>query len=310
MPTFTTDELRRISKTLHRRLQRLDPDNFVAVGLGQALKAEQLDHHRGLTVCVYLRRKLARVPRGKRIDKQVTVRLKRDAHFETFTFPTDVIPVGDLQGSAAYVEHRGNQFVVGARIQWRLADAKDDQRGWLTVAHPFFGTAPRNTAANGLDDFTLLTRSRRGSPFDAAVIRPSAQEDSRLDDKISLPLAVASLAYLQDAPGRGGESIRPEGPVSLQVQAFLPTLPLAGVGNLVNVVSAIGRQQTFEPGTSGAIWWVDGTPAAMQVAGRARSFSLGFGQALTSTLVWCEAAIERRTPGAKLDGPVELIGAA
>ena len=85
-------------------------------------------------------------------------------------------------------------------------------------------------------------------------------------------------------------------------QAYLPALDLAGVGRLVHVVAAWGdRPGDFAPGCSGSLWEIDGRPACLQIASVRPAYRLGFGQALTSLLVWAESVLVRNEAGFQPD---------
>ncbi len=303
MPALTLDEHRRIEATLRRRFRSTDPDNFVAVGLGHALRNHRFDRTRDNCVCVFVRRKKRRISVTREIPSEVRVRLRDGRHYRTLTWATDVIAVGKLQASAVYRQYGSSLFTVGLKVGWSGGALQGDQPLWMTVGHPFY--TPRGSRAGARrsnDDFHAIAQTRRGSRFDAAIVKASLAAETSDDEGEHWP--VLSLPELVAVPGRAGESVRAEGRFPMKFQAFLPRLPIEGVGTLVNVVSGAGKTQTFEPGTSGAVWLHEGIPAAMQVAAVQPRFRLGFAQALTSSLVWAEQAIRQLAPGRSPAGPL------
>ncbi len=301
MPALTLDQHRRIEATLRRRFRRMDPDNFVAVGLGHALRNHRFDRTRDNCVCVFVRRKKQRIAVTRKIPSEVRVRLRDGSHYRTLTFPTDVISVGKLESSAVYRQYDSNLFTVGLKVGWSGRALQGDEPLWMTVGHPFYAASgSRASWSRSNDDFHAVARTRRGSRFDAAIVNASLATETADDEGEHWP--VLSLPELASAAGRAGESVRVEGRFPLKFQAFLPRLPIEGVGTLVNVVSGAGKPQMFEPGTSGAVWLHEGIPAGMQVAAVQPQFRLGFAQALTSSLVWAEQALRRLVPGRSLTG--------
>ena len=306
MLALTRDELRRIHDSALRRLRACDAENVVAVGFGRALKAGRFDPDRVTCLCIYVKRKRRRVSARRRLPSSLTVRWRRGDTLMAHTFPTDILEVGNLRAAARPSSAQGDAFVVGIRIRWRRVRSRMVESAWLTVGHPFYGSTVRE-AARIAAPWRVLLRSRRGSRFDAALLedRGEGSVGDNAGDAHHLP--VVTLEALRDLPGEEGELVAESRQGEIRFQAYLPRLEVPGVGRLVHVVSATGDRGTFEPGMSGASWLVGGLPAAMQVAAVASLFQVGFGQALTSTLVWAEQALSLRAPSRRVVGPLEVV---
>ena len=307
MLPLTSDELRRIHDSALRRLRACDAENVVAVGFGRALKAGRFDPKRATCLCIYVKRKRRRVSARRRLPSQITVRWRRGATLMAHTFPTDILEVGKLRAAARPSLAQGDAFVVGIRVRWRRVRSRMVESAWLTVGHPFYGSTVRE-AARIAWPWRVLLRSRRGSRFDAALLENPGEGSVGDNAGDARHLPVVTLEALRDLPGAEGELVAESRRGEIRFQAYLPRLEVPGVGRLVHVVSALGDRGTFEPGVSGASWLVGGLPAAMQVAAVASLFELGFGQALTSTLVWAEQALSLRAPNRRVLGPVEVMG--
>lgn len=309
MMEFSADEQRRIQRTLRRRLRNVDPHNLIDVAIGLALRGAKPDEARSPAVCVYVRCKERSITPERRIPEEVEVRWYRDRQLQTAILRTDVIEIPDLAATGFYEQFGRSQFVVSAGIAWRPRRRRRIETAWLTVGHPFLLDHRRRPTrlASGRE---LIARARAHSQFDAAVVREEMSGQGKGGVVIGdtwEPLPVASLSEVARFFGEVAQSHLPSGAIDIRLQAFLPRFHVPGVGQLVNIVAAIGPPSAFAPGTSGSVWLAAGIPTAMQVAARAPDFALGFGQALSSSLVWAERALEHATFPAQRVGRVRLI---
>ena len=109
-------------------------------------------------------------------------------------------------------------------------------------------------------------------------------------------LDIASLDSLRASVGQIGYLLRPKRTTRIRIQSLLPSLRIPELGTIVNVLAALGPVGTFAQGTSGSIWAIDDDPAGLQIAASTTGYRLGFSQAITSTLVWAETALQNHHP--------------
>lgn len=304
---FTADELRRMQRTLRRRLQIGSQSNLLDVGFGIAQTAGVLQPERSLHATVFVREKKSNVAKAERIPSSVKVRLKRGRHFVVTELPTDVIEAAPLVPTALRLDTYLQRLTAGVLLTWENPQKGDRSWGLVTAGHAF---APLESLSDVdrqvtvelpglLISGTLIGRSSRAGRIDAAIVEVRHGDLKRahlVDSSAGYEPVVASRFFeLSDRLNQTGRSFRIDGPRDFRVHAYLPSLRAPGLGVLDHIVSAVAAEPgVFRPGSSGAVWEIAGEPACMQLAGRTPRFRQGFGQSLETIYLWAEPYLASR----------------
>ena len=310
---LSAEILGRMQRTLRRRFSVAARADVLDIAFGRAKPGGERDG-RDPWECLFLVRdgegssgRASR--RATPIPDDVSVRVRVGRRFQTIRMATGRLSVDGLEPSAVAGEFAGQTFTIDAAVSWRISGQRRREWGLLTVGHPFPSVRQtpvwqRLVAVGGARPFhsTLSVRARLGGRFDGAILRVARGElieagllGEDRKERVSLPRSLRQLTA--DLGNRGKLALPGRAARSFRIQAFLPAFDLPGVGRLHHVVVGWGsRPQLFVPGSSGGCWRVDDMPACLQVASVAPNYRLGFGQAVTSLVVWAESALRRRDP--------------
>ena len=311
MVGYSAEQLIRLQRTLRRRFRVAARPDLLEIGFGH-VPLDRSSTGRPRLTCVFFttdgQTGSSQSP-SRRLPDEVTARVRDGRRYRTVRLPTRRVVAGGLEPSAASAEFSGTRFTLSAVISWRRTERRRREWGLLTVGHPFpalqrIPAWQRLVEVRGERPFygTLILRSRRGGRFDGAVIRTARDElaaaglvpeHGHIGYRTARP-----LEQLGKDMGRSAELTVPgKHSRSFQVQAFLPRMTIPGVGSLHYVLAGSApRSKTFAPGTSGAGWQIEGQPACFQIAAVAPRYRIGFGQAVTSLLVWAETRLRRHHP--------------
>ena len=329
--SFTADEYRRMRRTLHRHFKVDDKSNITDVGFGLPIRDEQVDRGAGMVVTFFVCKKKANPSRKDfPVPRHVELRLKRGHHFETFTFPTDVIELPRFTQTGRLATHRRdhpNDLTAGVVVTWAKSGVDDPILGIVTVRHGLEagrGRFVRFRVHPTLDESdpefvgTICWKSPTNSVIDAAVIEVERKDLERAQIlKPNQPLTShppRSLDLIANDSGRNGRSKRTDLQPTFLVQLYLPKATrriangLGPVEHLVLVRSEV--REAFRPTTSGSAWVVDlprddGRDIAIQLGADEATYQLGVGQALSAILDAVDAGLANVDEG--LAGTLRMI---
>jgi len=244
-------------ETIFRRLKQRCPE-LLGIGLGIRRRRGRLVPE--MTVKLQVGKKHPKSTKGVRF-------LPARIRLETLALgqPVKVWVPTDIEVPRRWTR---TQFPVGGMTASALA-------AWKTSGKNLYGVV---TAGHGLDAETVNVRMRNGTEMRGSVVARSSVAVDGLDvglvqlpisDPLLLgdvgsespPMATADELLLAlsssntDAIAANGESWATEVPRRLKAVAFYVRCPLAGVGELRNVVECQAYVDgVFKPGTSGSVW--------------------------------------------------------
>jgi len=304
---LTTDELRRIQRTLRTRYRIGTRSNLLDVGFGAALKAGKFQPGRRLCITFLVRKKKNVRKVTDRIPPKVHVRLKRGKRFVNLSFSTDVVEVGGIVAAGRTLDYRTKTVTTGVIVAWKASSRSRYSWGVVTVGHVF----PRLRTLSRLRRKVTI-RTNRGKFFGTLVAKSDGDREIdaaiaqvKRQDLVAKRLMTASQSARRIEPrmvttlasdqNKSGQTLRVGGKRRFTVHAYFPSLRVPSLGAIDHIVSVFsGAAQTFQPGTSGSGWLIQNQAACLQIAGRMPDFKQGFGQSLNSVAEWAAKVLAKQ----------------
>ncbi|GEM_PF-3383555 len=298
---LTDTELARIQDTLERRLRQAGDTNVVAVGFGAKVKGGRI-RRRGIMAARYLvRRKSLPRQRIRRVTPQVSVRLRRGNRYINVVLDTDVEACVDASDSGAEVRAR-SRAATSFVMRWRMTTTSVWSWGVLSVSHAFHGSVARHPdiVHNGRRaPATLITRTRRNSRLDAALIQVSLADllnvrILRTGQPLRSITHRSRAQLMGDASSqRAGKSHRVRGSgftsfVRFKATDYLPVYRISGIRREAILRVVQSRRSAFAPGTSGSGFTIGGRLAALQLGTDDSRNRTGLGQSIDTLLEWAK----------------------
>ena len=325
---LSLEELQRVQNTLEKRFGIGKRGNILQLGYGVAEfeKSGQLDWNRPSAVCFYVSRKTKSQPKNRhdRIPPDIRVRVRRGSRYVQLVAPTDVIVVNRKKYSLSgrSISYRKlESATTGVLLAWRPRGRVRLTWGVLSVGHTFPDTIPlpdqhvhvkiggsptipgrffaRGTS-NDLD--TSLTIVRRDDLVRSNIISESF-EVSKIEPR--------PVSRLREDAGKFGTTRPRSRNIPFQVLRFLLSAPIFSsvLGFSPRHVMHVGQSAhgSFQLGTSGSIWRIDGQLACLQFATYRPQFDQGFGLCLEDALDWVQLAISKTLDVPFRDTDVRLV---
>jgi hypothetical protein len=294
---LTGDELKRINETLHRRFRKFDNDNIIDIAFGQKVSDGKAQHE-VFSVCFFVKKKRNPKDLNARIDRLISMRLKRGREFIEIQLPTDVIEMDSLcpTGVGVY-EKSTSKFLCTAGLAVRLRrntlEASFDEFGLVTVAHPFRDSerALKVMLSARLKDNPMIAGTLRehsslpNSNFDASFVQADklALDTSGFLQSTGLRLPMSDTQLTEAANSRlKGIVLRTDAQVGIRVTHFsIKTLnPLPFFGHMRGILRGETVHAKLGIGTSGSIWTIDGRVAGLQFASEKPDFKIAYAQSI------------------------------
>jgi len=304
---FTSDELRRIQRTLQKRFRVSSKTNLIDIGFGTALEGGKLQPNRGLCISFFVREKKNPRKKNDRIPRELEVRLKRGRRYLKLKFCTDVVAIGRIVATGKRLDYRTKFVTTGAVVAWKGKSSSTLTWAVVTVGHAFprlsgLSQLRRKVSirtSRGKITGTLVAKSAKKSKIDSAIA--IVKKEDLISKKIitttqtTRKIVPRKVAKLMSDRNKAGRTLRVGGIRDFVVHAYLPTLTVIDIGKVIHVVSVLStRTNTFQKGTSGSNWLIQNQAACVQVAGWDPGFKQGFGQALDAVIKWASKELSDR----------------
>jgi len=301
--------IRRVHRRVLRRHRAKGDSGIVAVGIGWPLKKGHVDTSRGLCVLYLVRQKKRRPPTKHRIPAKlaffITRRRGEESRRTRVWYGTDVIEAKPARQTGVMMDGGQEYLTGGVLLRWQNAQGAPCW-GILSVGHavsdanvlisppgqsPFYGRVIAQTSLQSfldavliqIDSMDVVTKLRNFMPPPGAPPFVCRTLDELFDDgHRTFPTGVL----------RAIGSNRP-----FQIFGYFPsedpsTVMINGAPNRLHLLIALGRDQTFAPGTSGGAWVAAGSALdAIQIAGYPNTYARGIGQPMIDYVQWAKSQV-------------------
>jgi hypothetical protein len=279
------------------------------VGIGWPLKKGRIDAKRGICI-LYLVRQKKKNPAPKHAipSKHVFFLTPKNSAVKSrhrITFPTDVIEAKPAKHTGVLMDGGQEYLTGGVLVRWQNASGAACW-GIVSVGHavtnknvqisvpgqgPFGGNVIAQTTLLSFLDAVLIQ-------IDPAVVTTKLAQLA--PNPGSQPYVCRTLDELFSDGTQGFPTgvLRAIGSIrAFTIFGYFPsedpsTVMINGAPNRLHLVTAIGQDQTFSPGTSGSAWVASsGALDAIQIAGYPNNYVRGIGQPMTDYLQWVQSQV-------------------